>query len=205
MVRAILKFYNCIIERGEIPDSLKLAVKIPILKSKKKTHTFDHHRGINLLSPLIKYWSVLYYHDYKDSQSVTLISYRVAIKNNRMHSRLVGAYFGSSMFADNLTTLSRMKSGLDRMLECTWEYGVGESFFVRLIRWKWNRTSNLTGFLPEIVRILLKYDLMDTSTEYILQDRFPSKNSCKKVVNEYVESLTKPDRSAGQLIVRLVD
>ena len=38
-------------------------------------------------------------------------------------------------------------------------------FLVRLIRWKWNRTSNLTGFLPEIVRILLKYDLMDTLTE----------------------------------------
>ena len=76
---------------------------------------------------------------------------------------------------------------------------------MRLIRWKWKRTSNLTGFLPEIVRILLKYDLMDTSTEYILQDRFPSKNSWKKVVNEHLESLTKPDRSAGQLIDRLVD
>ena len=59
-------------------------------------------------------------------------------------------------------------------------------FLVRLIRWKWNRTSNLTGFLPQIVRILLKYDLMDTLTEYILQDRFPSKNIWKKLVNEHV-------------------
>ena len=50
-------------------------------------------------------------------------------------------------------------------------------FFVKLIRWKWNRTSNLTGFLPDIVRILLKYDLMDTLTEYISQDRLPRKNS----------------------------
>ena len=47
MVRTLLKFYNCIIDREEIPDSFKLAVKIPILKSNKKTHTFDDHRGIS--------------------------------------------------------------------------------------------------------------------------------------------------------------
>ena len=28
------------------------------------------------------------------------------------------------MFADDLTMLSRMKSGLDRMLERTWEYSI---------------------------------------------------------------------------------
>ena len=28
------------------------------------------------------------------------------------------------MFADDLTMLSRMKSGLDRMLECSWEYSI---------------------------------------------------------------------------------
>ena len=54
MVRALLKSYNCIIEREEIPGSFKLAVKIPILKSNKKTHTFDDHRGISLLSSINK-------------------------------------------------------------------------------------------------------------------------------------------------------
>ena len=60
----------------------ELAVKIPISKINKKTHTFDDHGGIN------------------------------------------GVYFGSPMFADDSDMLSRMKSGLERMLECTWEYSI---------------------------------------------------------------------------------
>ena len=35
-----------------------------------------------------------------------------------------GVYFGSSMFADDLTMPSRMKSGLNKMLECSWEYSI---------------------------------------------------------------------------------
>ena len=54
MVRALLKFYNCIIDRKEIPDSFKLAAKIPIIKSNKNTYTFDDHRGISLLSSINK-------------------------------------------------------------------------------------------------------------------------------------------------------
>ena len=49
MVRALLKFHNHIIDREEIPDSFQIipdSVQIPILKSNKKTHTFDDHRGI---------------------------------------------------------------------------------------------------------------------------------------------------------------
>ena len=59
-------------------------------------------------------------------------------------------------------------------------------FLVRLIKWKWNRTSKLKGFIPDIVRILHKYDLMDTLKEYILWDRFPSKHLWKKIVKEHV-------------------
>ena len=50
MVHALFKFYNCIIDREEIPDSFKLAVKIPILKSIKKMHMFDDHCRISSLS-----------------------------------------------------------------------------------------------------------------------------------------------------------
>lgn len=35
---------------------------------------------------------------------------------------LYSTYYGSPMFADDLTMLSRMKSGLDRMLQTAWEY-----------------------------------------------------------------------------------
>ena len=61
-----------------------------------------------------------------------------------------GVYFGSPMFADDLTMLSRMKSGLDRMLECTWEYGIkwrfkfNSSKSIILTFWenKWERGVN---------------------------------------------------------------
>ena len=69
---------------------------------------------------------------------------------------------------------------LGRLMLMSYRIPCRRIFLVRLIRWKWNRTSNLTGFLPESVRILLKYDLMDTLTEYILQDRFPSKKIWEK-------------------------
>ena len=60
------------------------------------------------------------------------------------------------------------------------------NFRLRFIKWKWNRTNKLKGFIPGIVRILHKYDLMDAFTEYILWDRFPSKHLWKKIVKEHV-------------------
>ena len=46
------------------------------------------------------------------------------LNNTKVGVCINGVYFGSPMFADDLTMLSRMKSGLDRMLECTWEYSI---------------------------------------------------------------------------------
>ena len=59
-------------------------------------------------------------------------------------------------------------------------------FLMRLIRWKWNRTNTLKGFIPDIVRILLKYDLMDFLTAYTLSDQFPSKSAWKKTVKKHI-------------------
>ena len=42
------------------------------------------------------------------------------LNNTKVGVIVNDVYFGSPMFADDLTMLSRMKSGLDRMLECTW-------------------------------------------------------------------------------------
>ena len=41
------------------------------------------------------------------------------LNNTKVGVFINGVYFGSPMFADDLTMFSRMKSGLDRMLECT--------------------------------------------------------------------------------------
>ena len=46
-------------------------------------------------------------------------------RNNTMVRVFVnGVYFGSHMIADDLIIISRMKSELDRMLECTWKYSI---------------------------------------------------------------------------------
>ncbi len=39
----------CIIDREEIPNSFKIVVKIPILKSNKKMHMFDDDREFNFV------------------------------------------------------------------------------------------------------------------------------------------------------------
>ena len=49
IIHALLNIYTCIIDRKEIPNSFKLAVKILIPKGNKKGKMFDDHRGISLL------------------------------------------------------------------------------------------------------------------------------------------------------------
>ena len=46
------------------------------------------------------------------------------LNNTKIGVFINDVYFGSPLFTDDLTMLSRMKSGLDRMLECTWEYSI---------------------------------------------------------------------------------
>ena len=59
-------------------------------------------------------------------------------------------------------------------------------FFIRLLRWKWNYSKKLTGFVPDIVKILTKYDLLEVLTTYILTNDFPIKPLWKKTVNKHV-------------------
>ena len=60
-------------------------------------------------------------------------------------------------------------------------------FIIRLTRWKWN-PNKITGFLPDIVRILKKYSLLEYLDYYLQTGNFPSKSEWKRVV---VESLKK--------------
>jgi hypothetical protein len=48
-------------------------------------------------------------------------------------------------------------------------------FFIRLLRWKWNYDKNLTGFVPDIVEILVKYDLLEVLMTHILTNDFAPK------------------------------
>ncbi|CAB4026160.1 Hypothetical predicted protein, partial [Paramuricea clavata] len=59
-------------------------------------------------------------------------------------------------------------------------------FFIRLLRWKWNCGKKLTGFVPDIVEILAKYDLLQVLITYILTNDFPIKTLWKKTVNKHV-------------------
>jgi hypothetical protein len=53
-------------------------------------------------------------------------------------------------------------------------------FFIRLLRWKWNYGKKLTGFVPDIVEILAKYDLLEVLITYILTNDFPIKTQPRK-------------------------
>ena len=60
-------------------------------------------------------------------------------------------------------------------------------FIIRLTGWKWN-ANKITGFIPDIVRILRKYSLWEYLDNYLQTGNFPSKSEWKKVV---VDSLKK--------------
>jgi hypothetical protein len=55
--------------------------------------------------------------------------------------------------------------------------------FIRLARWKWNHRNNMTGFVPDIVCVLTKYDLLDHLMEFVSTNCFPTKKNWKKIVN----------------------
>jgi hypothetical protein len=55
--------------------------------------------------------------------------------------------------------------------------------FIRLARWKWKHRNNMTGFVPDIVCVLTKYDLLDYLMEFVSTNCFPTKKNWKKIVN----------------------
>ncbi len=89
IIHALLNLYTCIIDREEIPNSFKLAVKIPIPKGNKKGKMFDDHRGISLLSCINKVLERIVLSRLQRQQTVSIIHSRVDIKNTKMLSRHV--------------------------------------------------------------------------------------------------------------------
>ena len=60
-------------------------------------------------------------------------------------------------------------------------------FLIRLIRWKWNFSKKITGFIQDIVKILQKYGHMHYLTEFVLTNCYPNKNRWRKIVNERLQ------------------
>ena len=48
--------------------------------------------------------------------------------------------------------------------------------FVRLARWKWNHKIKMTGFVPDIVDVLEKHELLD----YLLQFDSTMEKDCER-------------------------
>ena len=62
-------------------------------------------------------------------------------------------------------------------------------FHRRLIRWKWDFKSATTGFIPDIIHILRKYDLfchMYVLNNFIDNGKFPSRIQWKQIIIQSV-------------------
>ncbi|CAB4017039.1 Hypothetical predicted protein [Paramuricea clavata] len=58
-------------------------------------------------------------------------------------------------------------------------------FMIRLNRWRWN-PNKITGFVPELVRILQKYCLWEYMDNFLQSGNFPNKSEWKKTVIENI-------------------
>ena len=57
-------------------------------------------------------------------------------------------------------------------------------FYRRLICWKWDFRSSMTGFIPDIIFILRKYNLFCYMEDFVENNQFPSKNQWKSIVTQ---------------------
>ena len=55
------------------------------------------------------------------------------------------------------------------------------------MRWKWNFSKKIMGFIQNIVKTLLKYGLKEYLTEFIFANNFLNNNRWKKIANEHLQ------------------
>lgn len=72
-------------------------------------------------------------------------------------------------------------------------------FMRRLIKWKWNNNA-MTGFIPDIIKIVQEFDLFDYIADFLINGNFPSKRRWKDIVksavygkdqNDWVDKINK--------------
>ena len=62
----------------------------------------------------------------------------------------------------------------------------------RLIKWKWNNTG-MTGFIPDIIKVLQEFDLFGYIADYLINGSFPSKSGWKNIVKSAVHGKDQND------------
>ena len=60
-------------------------------------------------------------------------------------------------------------------------------FIPKLVTWKWKQTNcMMTGFIPDIIKLLVKVNLFSYITEFLQKDYFSTKTTWKKIVKKAV-------------------
>ena len=60
-------------------------------------------------------------------------------------------------------------------------------FIRKLVTWKWKQNNcTMTGFVPDIIKLLGKANLFSYITEFLQKDYFPTKTTWKKIVKKAV-------------------
>ena len=60
-------------------------------------------------------------------------------------------------------------------------------FIRKLVTWKWKQNNcTMTGFVPDIIKLLVKANLFRYITEFLQEDYFPTKTTWKKIVKKAI-------------------
>ena len=76
-------------------------------------------------------------------------------------------------------------------------------FFTRLIRWKWENTNMVTEFIPDIIKLLEKYNLLDYMLQFLKTNQFPTKQNWKNIVKINWLSPTTTKKSGKTKLIKI--
>ena len=62
----------------------------------------------------------------------------------------------------------------------------------RLVKWKWSK-KKMTGFNPDVIKVLREYDLLGFIVDYLKNESFPSKNRWKTIAKRATHEKDQQD------------
>ena len=97
---------------------------------------------------------------------------------------------------------------LDKIIYSSSSLSLRKLFIRKLVTWKWKQNNcTMTGFVPDIIKLLVKANLFSYITEFLQKDYFPTKTTWKKIVkkavyeNDHCEWVDKIARKNSNFIV----
>ena len=76
---------------------------------------------------------------------------------------------------------------LGRIINSSSSLAYRKLFIRKLIKWKWRQSnSTMSGFIPDIIKLLVDVNLLGYVTEFLRNDKFPVKIIWKKIVKKAV-------------------